>query len=65
MTEGVNLPVQAVIISKVGTYQDNQEFLKIIKGSKMANAIGRAGRATQETEGCVVLVHLLFDFDLG
>ncbi len=57
MTEGVNLPVQAVIISKVGTYQDNQEFLKIIKGSKMANAIGRAGRATQETEGCVVLVH--------
>jgi hypothetical protein len=57
MTEGVNLPVQAVIISKVGTYQDNQEFLKIIKGPKMANAIGRAGRATQETEGCVVLFH--------
>ncbi len=57
MTEGVNLPVQAVVISNVGSYQNNQEFLKFIKGPKMANAIGRAGRATKETEGCVVLFH--------
>lgn len=57
MTEGVNLPVQAVIISSVGSYQSDDEFIEIVKGPKMANAIGRAGRATQETEGCVVLVH--------
>lgn len=57
MTEGVNLPVQAVIISHTGTHQNDKEFLQTIRGPKMANAIGRAGRATKETEGCVVLCH--------
>lgn len=57
MTEGVNLPVQSVIISHTGTHQNDSEFLETIKGPKMANAIGRAGRATKETEGYVVLCH--------
>lgn len=54
MTEGVNLPVRSVVIAQQGAY-DNEEYKKYITGSKLVNAIGRAGRATKETEGIVVL----------
>lgn len=55
MTEGVNLPVRSVIVSSLG-YQDGKKFVEILKGSRLLNAIGRAGRAAKETEGVVVLV---------
>jgi len=55
MTEGVNLPVRSVVIATRGYYGKDGEFIEIIKGSRLVNAIGRAGRAAKETEGIVVL----------
>lgn len=54
MTEGVNLPVRSVVVASQGAYtqEGHKEY---ITGSKLINAIGRAGRATKETEGVVVL----------
>lgn len=54
LTEGVNLPVTSVIIASQGNYND-EGLNEFITGSKLINAIGRAGRATKETEGIVVL----------
>jgi len=54
MTEGVNLPVRSVVIASQGSYRA-EGFEEYITGPKLINAIGRAGRATKETEGVVVL----------
>lgn len=54
LTEGVNLPVQSVIIASQGSHSA-EGYVEYITGSKLINAIGRAGRATKETEGIVVL----------
>jgi hypothetical protein len=55
LTEGVNLPVQSVVIASQGSYDADGNLVEYITGSKLINAIGRAGRATKETEGIVVL----------
>lgn len=54
MTEGVNLPVKSVVIASQGSH-GKEGYVEYITGSKLLNAIGRAGRATKETEGVVVL----------
>lgn len=54
MTEGVNLPVRSVVIASQGSY-GGDGYSEYIIGPKLINAIGRAGRATKETEGIVVL----------
>ena len=54
MTEGINLPVRSVVIARQGSYTQ-EGYKEYITGSKLINAIGRAGRATKETEGVVVL----------
>jgi superfamily II DNA/RNA helicase len=54
LTEGVNLPVRSVVIASQGTHSA-EGYVEYITGSKLINAIGRAGRATKETEGIVVL----------
>ncbi|MFC1930684.1 DEAD/DEAH box helicase [Chloroflexota bacterium] len=54
MTEGVNLPVRSVVIAAQGFYSADG-YNEFITGSKLLNAIGRAGRATKETEGAIVL----------
>jgi len=54
MTEGVNLPVRSVVVASQGSHTQ-EGFKEYITGSKLINAIGRAGRATKETEGVVVL----------
>lgn len=54
MTEGVNLPVKSVVIAEQGAYGP-EGYTEYITGSKLINAIGRAGRATKETEGIIVL----------
>jgi hypothetical protein len=54
MAEGVNLPVRSVVIAAQGRH-GAQGFQEYIIGPKLLNAIGRAGRATRETEGIVVL----------
>jgi superfamily II DNA/RNA helicase len=54
MTEGVNLPVRSVVIAQQGAYT-KKGYQEYIIGSKLINAIGRAGRATKETDGIVVL----------
>lgn len=54
MTEGINLPVRSVVIASQGSY-GQEGYNEYITGSKLINAIGRAGRATKETEGVVVL----------
>jgi superfamily II DNA/RNA helicase len=54
LTEGINLPVTSVVIASQGAHGE-EGFKEYITGSKLVNAIGRAGRATKETEGIVVL----------
>lgn len=54
MTEGINLPVRSVVIASQGFYSAGG-YSEYITGSKLINAIGRAGRAAKETEGIVVL----------
>ncbi len=54
LTEGINLPVTSVLIAAQGSY-GRDGYNEYIVGSKLVNAIGRAGRATMETEGIVVL----------
>ena len=55
MTEGVNLPVRSVVVAATGSYSKGSEFQEYIRGAKLVNAIGRAGRAAKETEGIIVL----------
>jgi Helicase conserved C-terminal domain len=54
MAEGVNLPVRSVVIASQGSHSSGG-YTEYIIGSKLVNVIGRAGRATKETEGIVVL----------
>jgi hypothetical protein len=54
LTEGVNLPVRSVVIASQGGH-NAKGYVEFISGAKLINAIGRAGRATKETEGIVVL----------
>lgn len=54
MTEGINLPVRSVVIAQQGPHT-KEGYQEYITKSKLVNAIGRAGRATKETEGIVVL----------
>lgn len=54
LTDGVNLPVRTVVIydqSFPGQPDDSR-----LRGARLVNAIGRAGRAGKETEGWIVLV---------
>ena len=55
LTEGVNLPVQSVVVASQGFRRGPEDYVEYITGPKLINAIGRAGRAAQETEGIVVL----------
>jgi hypothetical protein len=54
LTDGVNLPVRTVIIYDQ-TYQGQNEDARL-RGARLVNAMGRAGRAGKETEGWIVLV---------
>jgi hypothetical protein len=54
LTDGVNLPVRTVIIYDQpypGQPKDTH-----LRGARLVNAMGRAGRAGRETEGWIVLV---------
>jgi hypothetical protein len=53
LTEGVNLPVRTVVIAE--TRYDGQPVEAQLRGARLVNAMGRAGRATQESEGWIVL----------
>jgi hypothetical protein len=54
LTDGVNLPVRTVIIYDE-TYEGQNEEARL-RGARLVNAMGRAGRAGKETEGWIVLV---------
>jgi hypothetical protein len=54
LTEGVNLPVRSVVVASQGAY-GAEGYTEFITGPRLINAIGRAGRATQETQAVVVL----------
>jgi len=54
LTDGVNLPVRTVVIYDQ-TYEGQPDDVRI-RGARMVNAMGRAGRAGKETEGWIVLV---------
>lgn len=54
LTEGVNLPVRTVVIYD-SPRPDLPEAARL-RGARLVNAIGRAGRAGKETEGWIVLV---------
>jgi hypothetical protein len=54
LTDGVNLPVRTVVI-----YDQNYDWQTDdaqLRGARLVNAMGRAGRAGKETEGWIVLV---------
>jgi superfamily II DNA/RNA helicase len=53
LTDGVNLPVRTVVIYDT-TYPGQPEDVRL-RGARLVNAIGRAGRAGKETEGWIVL----------
>jgi hypothetical protein len=54
LTDGVNLPVRTVVIYDQ-TYE-GQDPAARLRGARLVNAMGRAGRAGRETEGWIVLV---------
>lgn len=54
LTEGVNLPVRTVVLAE--TRYEGQPVESLLRGARLLNAIGRAGRACKECEGWVVLV---------
>lgn len=54
LTDGVNLPVRTVVLYDT-PYPDQPEDSRL-KGARLVNAMGRAGRAGRETEGWIVLV---------
>jgi hypothetical protein len=54
LTDGVNLPVRTVIIYDQ-TYAGQSDDARL-RGARLVNAMGRAGRAGKETEGWIVLV---------
>lgn len=56
LIEGVNLPVHSVVITATGYYGEGGDWVTSITSAGLVNAVGRAGRATKETEGWVVLV---------
>lgn len=53
LTDGVNLPVRTVVLNP--SHYPGQPEDQRMSGPKLLNAIGRAGRAVQETEGWVVM----------
>ncbi|WP_232327492.1 DEAD/DEAH box helicase [Herbidospora yilanensis] len=54
LTEGINLPVRTVVIYDQG--YEGQHTDAQLRGARLINAMGRAGRAGKETEGWIVLV---------
>lgn len=52
LTEGVNLPVRTVVLAE--THYEGQDPNMRLLGPRLLNAMGRAGRATKESEGWVV-----------
>ncbi|MFF0495669.1 DEAD/DEAH box helicase [Nocardia aobensis] len=54
LTDGVNLPVRTVVLYDQS--YEGQADDSLLRGARIVNAIGRAGRAGKETEGWVVLV---------
>ena len=61
LIEGVNLPVHSVVIANTGYYGDGGNWVTSVDAADLVNAVGRAGRATKETEGWVVLVESVAD----
>ena len=59
LAQGVNLPVKTVIVHSISRYAngdgDDQGGMVDINPRELWNMIGRAGRATRETEGHVIL----------
>ena len=53
LTEGVNLPVRSVVLAET-KYEGRDPGTQIL-GARLINAMGRAGRATKETEGWVIV----------
>ncbi|MGA1827299.1 DEAD/DEAH box helicase [Microbacterium sp.] len=54
LTDGVNLPVRTVVL--YDTPYPGQPDDTRLRGARLVNAMGRAGRAGRETEGWIVLV---------
>jgi superfamily II DNA/RNA helicase len=53
LTDGINLPVRTVVIYDT-PYEGQPDDVRL-RGARLVNAIGRAGRAGKETEGWIVL----------
>jgi hypothetical protein len=66
LTEGVNLPVRTVVLAAI-PYEGQPPDQQLV-GARLINAMGRAGRATRESEGWIILARAAApsstDFDL-
>jgi hypothetical protein len=66
LTEGVNLPVRTVVLAAIP--YEGQPHEQQLVGGRLINAMGRAGRATRESEGWIILARPAepqpADFDL-
>jgi len=54
LIEGIAFPVRSVLIGDRG-YRSGDDFVTTLDAPKLLDAVGRAGRASRETEGWVVL----------
>lgn len=54
LTDGINLPARTVVI--YDQFHEGQPDQARLRGARLVNAMGRAGRAGKETEGWIVLV---------
>lgn len=57
LSEGVNLPIKTLIISKARRYESRQNPDVPLALRDIKNLIGRAGRAGKETKGTIIVVN--------
>ncbi len=58
LAQGVNLPIRTVIIHSCYRYNERKEKMERISTREYWNIAGRAGRATEETEGLIIHIQI-------
>jgi helicase len=57
LAEGVNLPIKTLVLHTIKRFNYSIELMEPIRKRDIKNIIGRAGRASHETEGVVISVN--------
>lgn len=56
ISQGINLPVDMVVIAGISRYNEEQEGQEMIAAHELLNAVGRAGRAGFNSRGVSIVV---------